>query len=243
MSEASRIVRVHQIALSSPPQKVSGFSDLTKRKAKDSEHLYQKATYRLWTREELRDMIAKEFDADVARTFDKLSTLSRKRDLARCCLLYTFGGLCFDGSIRLTNTWTIPEHCGIAAFCIQPTLASTWTNMHPGLLWSEPKRAEWSIAIKRMVEHCRARWSGLRESLPTGEVLLGRAFATVMARRKHNVDADDQWIGEIRDVAGRHGLRDLAFVAPDRVLVGVQMSGQFQKSLEVGRRVRFGFEY
>jgi mannosyltransferase OCH1-like enzyme len=188
--------------------------------SRDARRLYLNAKYKLWCGEELRDLIRDNFSREVLRAFDSLRPYSYKADLARLCLLHLFGGLYFDLAIQLTNVWDVPEHCGIAAFSPAPSEAVSWTAIQTDLLWSRPKRPEWSIAIERIIENCQTRFYGPNDQFPTGSPVLGRAFASAMISKGQTPEADDQWVGEVR-IISEGTYQNRAYVAPDRLLVGL----------------------
>jgi hypothetical protein len=189
--------------------------------SREAMRLYPHAKYNLWCGEELRDLIRDNFDQKVLWAFDSLRPFSYKADLARFCLLYLFGGLYFDLAIRLTNVWNVPEHCGIAAFSPASPAVAGWTAIQPDLLWSRPKRPEWSIAIERVIENCRTRCYGPNDQFPTASPVLGRAFASVMISKGQTLNADDQWVGEVRTIT-EGTYQNQAYVAPDLLLVGLR---------------------
>jgi hypothetical protein len=191
------------------------------RNAQEARRLYSHAKYNLWCGEELRDLIRANFDQNVLWAFDSLRPYSYKADLARFCLLHLFGGLYFDLTIRLPNVWNVPEQCGIAAFSPASPAAAGWTAIQTDLLWSRPKRPEWLIAIERVIENCRMRYYGPNDQFPTASPVLGRAFASVMISKGQTLEADDQWVGEVRTITERT-YQNRAYVAPDRLLVGLR---------------------
>jgi hypothetical protein len=191
------------------------------RNTREARYLYSHAKYNLWCEEELRDLIRSNFDSNVLWTFDCLH--SCKTNLARFCLLHLFGGLYFDPTVRLTNVWNVPEHCGIAAFSPALPVGTSWAAIGTDVLWSRPKRPEWSIAIEHVIESGRPRHCRLADQFFTPSLVLGRAFASVMISKGQTLEADDQWVGEVRTIT-RETYQNRAYVAPDWLLVGLRMN-------------------
>ena len=181
--------------------------------------LYPRTQYKLWLKDEVRAFLREAFDADVLSTFDTLKPYAFKADLARYCLLYAQGGLYVDLGIRLMKTWDVPEAFGFSAFKELNFTSISWAIVQNGLIWSRPGRRELEIAIKWIVENCRARYYGRGALYSTGPVLFGRAIVAAMAAHGQADEADDQWIGEYRWVTPDGAMKNDAYVAPDHTVV------------------------
>jgi hypothetical protein len=166
-------------------------------------------------------MIAEKFEPDVLQAFDLLRPYAYKADLARYCLLYIFGGLYVDLSIRPVNALKPPYGVGLATFRDYDFLSPSWTAITIGILWAVPGRQEFRIAIDYILDNCRTRYYGSNPLYPTGPVLLGRAMAAAMTAKRQQQDADDQWVGICRPITGGMAQQNITYIAPDYSLVGI----------------------
>lgn len=175
--------------------------------------------HKLWTGEEIRDFLRREFDQKLLRSFDRLRPYSYKCDLARLCILYRFGGLYADLGMRLIHRYEPPTGMGFAAFRSLSFLTPSWTTMSNGIFFAEPGRRELLIALESVVRNCLAGHYGAGPLHPTGPVLFGRAIAMAMLERTALDGVDDQWIGEVRFAPDGSGTTH--HVAPGGTLISI----------------------
>jgi len=190
-----KISQVHQILI------VDGFGQpaelpcaITQRIVQ-LKRLYSDGTYTLWTGNTLRAFIEVAFDRDVLWAFDCLKPYAYKSDLGRLCLLYAFGGLYSDIMLEHHATLRIPSRFGLTAFRQAWAFRPYTGSVSNSLLWSEPHRPEWQIAIEKIVAHCRTQFYGQDRLEPTGPWLLGRACAAAATDKWRAGLPDDQWMG------------------------------------------------
>jgi len=184
--------------------------------------LYPRARYHLWSGDEIRQFIFENFSSDVLEVYDDLVPFAYKADLARYCLLKTYGGMYVDLGIRLMNKWEIPIRKGVAAFKDVSFVTASWTTMQNGLLWSLPNRKEFIDAIDRIVKNHRNRYYGLNALYPTGPVLLGKVFARVMIEKGRKPEADDQHIGSCRCVTPDAEMLNVSYVSKEGRLIALR---------------------
>ena len=154
--------------------------------------------HRLWSGEDVRDLIKARFDNDVLKSFDLLLPYSYKCDLARLCVTYIHGGLYADLGMRLVRRFEPPTSMGFAGFRSLSFLTSSWTTVSNGIFLTRPGRAELLESIQAIVRNCRARNYDAGPLYPTGPVLFGRSIAAAMLRSIAAGGVDDQWMGEVR---------------------------------------------
>ncbi|MGI4983413.1 MAG: glycosyltransferase [Janthinobacterium lividum] len=199
-----RIAQLHQILIvDGYGMPVSLPADIARRMT-ELKALYPGAEHTLWTGDMLRDFIAHHFDRSVLGAFDSLKAYSCKCDLGRLCLLYVKGGLYGDIMLEHYKGWKIPDGYGFAAFRQPWTFRPYTGSVSTSLLWSRPARDELMIAIKTIVEHCRARFYGIDRIEPTGCWSLGRACAAAATDRWRGGWDDDQYMG-VHRAAGLDG--------------------------------------
>ena len=183
--------------------------------------LYPGADYRLWDGNALRGFIEDNFPGEVLAAFDLLRPYAYKADLGRYCLLYQFGGLYADLSMRAVAALSPPPEIGLVAFRDYDFLSPSWSAAAVGLIWAAPKRREFEIAIDYLVRNCRDKYYGKSPLYPTGPVLFGRALAAAMTEKRQLDSADDQWIGTSRPVTPDAGTKNICYVAPDNSLIAI----------------------
>ncbi|MCX5617629.1 hypothetical protein NQF86_02940 [Bombella sp. TMW 2.2543] len=184
--------------------------------------LYPHAMYKLWGGDDLRRFLKENFSSDVLDAFDTLKPYSYKCDLARYCLMYVYGGIYFDLAIRMEHEWRIPLQYGVAAFTEIYDGMDCWACVQTSLLWSLPKRREWYLAIRQIVENCQNKFYGPHDHYPTAGALLGHSFAAAMSEKGQEPEADDQFVGEVRYVTPDRTNQNVTYVSPLRDLVGMR---------------------
>jgi hypothetical protein len=220
------VEELHQILINDAYCLPSALPAVVEANAASLRSVYPNAKYRLWSGNDLRKMIAENFDPAVLNAFDILRPFSYKSDIARFCLLYVYGGLYSDLAMRVISPMKIPEGIGFAAFKALRFLSPRWTAMSTGFLWAKPNRPEMRLAIDFIIENCRLRYYGANSLYPTGPVLLGHAVAAAAARVSMAAAIDDQWIGELRRVVPESGTGCICYVSPDNSLIAISSKTQ-----------------
>ncbi|BAK84254.1 glycosyltransferase family 32 protein [Komagataeibacter medellinensis] len=222
MSDFHSIKYLHQVLIVDGLGMPQNIPTAVQKNIDAAKKIYPEAEHILWSGEALRDFIRSNFDGEVLAAFDLLVPYAYKCDLARFCLMYIYGGIYFDLSNKLLNYWQIPKHCGVAAFTEMYPGMESWTCVQTNLLWSLPRRPEWKYAIDGIVRNCKERFYGTHDHYPTAGALLGRSFAAAMADKGQSLEADDQFMGEVRYVTPERQPQNVTFIAPDRTLVCIR---------------------
>lgn len=216
------IARIHQIWLTDDHRSAATLPPTLEDNTAVLRTLHPDADYQLWNFASLREMISKNFEPKVIHAFDLLTPYSYKADLARFCLLHLYGGLYVDVAIRFIAALSVPRDAGVASFRDYEFVSCSWTTISTSIIWSVPQRREFEIAINYILENCQKKYYGSNPLYPTGPVVLGRALIAVMAERKQQDDADDQWIGLCRAITPDAPRKNIAYVTPDQAVVALR---------------------
>ncbi|HTV45597.1 MAG TPA: glycosyltransferase [Stellaceae bacterium] len=215
------IGQIHQVLINDTDSIPANLPPIIEENAASLRAVYPDAQYRLWSGNELREVIAENFEPAVLQTFDRLRPFAYKCDLARLCLLYLYGGLYADLAMRAISPLVVPDGIEFVAFKALRFLSPRWTAMSNGLIWAKPRRREMRLAIDFILENCQLGYYGANPLYPTGPVLFGHAVAAASARLSMAAAADDQWIGELRRIVPESGGSPICCVAPDNSLVAI----------------------
>ena len=213
MTSFNVIDHVFQILILSDgkiPEKLPDFIEKNKIKI---EEMYSNSTYKIWSGDEVRQVISENFSNDVLEAYDCLKPFAYKADLARYVLLYLYGGLYIDIGISLKKKWNIPQQYEVAACRDLPFVTPTWIAIQNGLLWARPKRKEFLNAINYIVLNCKNKYYGINPLYPTGPVLLGRAFISSFLEKKLGYECFDQYVGECRPITPDNDVKNLTYVS------------------------------
>lgn len=136
---------------------------------------YPEAEYRLYGNKELIDFLAENFPEPVLQAYKALTPYAFKADLARYCLLFTYGGLYSDLSYLHLRPIEIGTRSEMVVFRDIPGHPS-WAVSN-AVIYAEAKSPVMDRAIGRVVEHFQARYYGHASLEPTGPYMLGRVLA------------------------------------------------------------------
>lgn len=207
-----KIEFIHQVLITDSGRLPIKIPKFLKENIASVKKVYPKAKYKIWSSNEIRVFLKKNFSVEVLEAYDLLVPYSFKADLARFALLYVYGGLYVDLGVRTLRPWNIPLHNDIAAFRDVSFVSKSWGAIQTGLLWGLPKREEFSLAIDWIVENCRNLYYGANPLYPTGPVLLGRVFLKVMAMRGNDFTADNQYVGSCGCITPESSMINLTYV-------------------------------
>lgn len=177
---------------------------------------YPGARHHLLGGEEVRKFIRANFGGDVLKAHDQLKPYAYKADLARYCLMYTYGGLYVDVGICLYRPVEIPAGKSIAFFRDITSSSNTPWAVSNGLLHARPRREEFMLAIDLIVKNCRERHYGVNPLFPTGPALLGRVFALLYK-------PEDYVCGEVRYLPPDYSEKSVGFVEPGGRTVAMRL--------------------
>lgn len=216
------IKRIHQIIINDSGSLPDVLSDRVKDNFSSIKSIYPDASYHLWNGNQCREMIKNNFDCDVLEAFDGLVPYAYKADLARYCILYIYGGIYADISVKMQNVWKIPFQYKIAAFSQLYDNMDLWVNLMQSLIWSQPGRRELYLAISMIVKHFKNKFYGMHDHYVTGPALLGYCFAKTITEQSLDNRYDEQYVGKVRFINPEKDLHRTCYIAPDRTMVATR---------------------
>lgn len=145
------------------------------------------AKYHLLCTDEIHAFIKDAFGQEVLQAFDTLTPYAFKADLARLCYIYELGGVYLDLSIFLSALPDFNENNLIGIF--RDNYSGLPWGTQNGLIFAEPKRPEFKLAIEFIVKNVADKWYGANPLDPTGPNCVGRAFAQVNR-------TEEYWVGD-----------------------------------------------
>lgn len=204
--------KIHQIMIVNGGDIPPKFPELFEINSKEIRDLHRNIPYKMWSGNDVRELIESEFDHDVLNSYDSLIPYAYKCDLARLCVLYIEGGLYVDLGVKLLREFKIPQEIEFSTFrdLYQETNGFMMQN---GLIFSEKKRPELLYAIKWIVQNCKDHYYGLNSLYPTGPLQLGRAVAFVSATSGPG-GSPSQWIGECRPITPSESNKNMIYTDP-----------------------------
>ncbi|MFT8973744.1 glycosyltransferase [Zymomonas mobilis] len=213
MKKTHTINSVNQILILNENESITELPHLIKRNIKAVRETYKESNYKLWNNNEIKKLIKENFHDEILYAYDTLIPFSYKADLAKFVILYLFGGLYIDLGVQAAQEWIIPIKKGIAACRDVSFTSPSWSAIQTGLLWAQPKRREFEIAIQYIVNNCKLRYYGENPLYPTGPVVLGRAFIAALAEKGQDPTADDQYVGSCRSVTPDSTMLNVSYVS------------------------------
>ena len=146
--------------------------------------------HRLYNAPMLRDVLGREFGAEVLATFDALRPFAYQADLARYCLLFHHGGVYADLSYRFVQP-CLPEAERLTVFRDFPNSAP-W-DVSTGLIAAPAGHKALALAIEMVCANVRNRYYGSNPLCPTGPTLFGKALALGCEPAQILVGGEAQW--------------------------------------------------
>jgi len=172
-----KIQKLFQIAITAEPVRTEAWSAGFRMNVESFKNNYPEADYYLYQDSDLRKFLAEHFDADVLKTYHKLTPYAFKADLARYCLLYIHGGLYSDLSHLHITPIQPDETAGMAVF--RDIAGHPSWAVSNAVIYAEPGRKELKCAIDMIVNHAAMNYYGDSCLDVTGPYLFGRALAEV----------------------------------------------------------------
>ncbi len=160
--------------------------------------------YKLYTKNNLRDFIYKNFSEDVLWAYDSLNAYAYKACLGRYCILYIFGGWYFDIAIESIRRFDVPNSLDFLCFRDDQRHAKNSWAVCDGIFWSKPKNIILKLAIEKVVQNCKEKWYGRTPLCPAGPSLFGEAI--VEGNRGQNII-----FGDLKRVKLPFSQKDLPF--------------------------------
>lgn len=134
--------------------------------------------YALWTDEDIRKLLADNFDPKVLWAYNKLRPYAYRADLARYAILSIYGGWYVDVNLEAINTPPKEDEYDMIVFrdYNNTTRMAPW-QLANGLIYAKPGHPVFGILINKIVEHCEEEYYGRRTLSVTGPELFGWALA------------------------------------------------------------------
>lgn len=164
--------------------------------------------HHFYQNDELFSFLKENFGLDVLYAYEKLKPYAYKADLARYCLLYTYGGWYIDLTLSLQCHLTIDGSVRSLVFRdFQYASGNPWSCTN-GLIFFRNNDPVLLNAINRIVENCRINFYGKSPLCPTGPSLLGQCLAEMGS------DAS-RIFGEHVHLTPGYQKKNPAFILPD----------------------------
>ena len=176
------------------------------------------ATYELFNNEMIIDLLEKKFDHDVINAYNKLKPKAYKADLARYCIIYTFGGWYADITIKFLKM--INENIQNFEFLGFNDIGDNlrpFTLPYPiqsSLFYANKNSLILEKAIEIVIDNCKKNYYGITSTSPTGPGVLGRALAHYGLNEKHV-------IGHFMPLTPNHANQNRSYVLPDGTILAL----------------------
>lgn len=165
--------------------------------------------YKLYGDDDIRDLLASNFDGEVLVAYRSLVPYAYKSDLARFCILHEFDGWYIDIGLRLARiNVTIPEGVHLLAFRDILRYAGSSYACAGGVIYARPGHPAIAKAIELILENVKNRYYGVTPFCPTGPGLWGRAIAIVGTDHSYS-------FGDFMELTPDHPNKNKAMVLPD----------------------------
>jgi len=171
-------MKIHQILINDSCKLPRQLPDYAEMCVKSITDFYGTEEHHLYSGEEIEDIIKSNFDVDVYKAYQKLKPYAYKSDLARCCLLYLYGGLYIDLNIRFINPLDIDYLNQWKFFAFRDINTNSVRNwaVYNGIMFSKKKCNILSRSIDLIVDNCKKEYYGIQVTEPTGGIVLGKSI-------------------------------------------------------------------
>jgi mannosyltransferase OCH1-like enzyme len=167
--------RLFQVLITDESSQALETTHALERNIESLKSTYPKAEYQLYGDRELIDFLAENYPEPVLQAYRALTPYAFKADLARYCLLFTYGGLYSDLSYLHLRPIEIGPRREMVVFRDIPGHPS-WAVSN-AIIYAEARSPVMERAIGRVVEHFKARYYGYHSLEPTGPYMFGRILA------------------------------------------------------------------
>lgn len=167
--------RLFQIMITDSSTDVGAFTDSLLRNVESLKATYPGAEYRRFGNEEILDFLFDNHETSVLEAYRAMTPFAFKADLARYCLLHTYGGLYSDLSYLHLRPIEIDESCEMVVFRDIPG-HPPWAVSN-AIIYARPNSPILARAIERVVANHRAGFYGQASLEPTGPYMFGRVLA------------------------------------------------------------------
>ncbi len=172
---STRPQRLFQIMITDEEQPVAATTDTFARNVDSLRAVYPDAEYRRYGNRELVAFLADTYPAAVLDAYQALAPYAYKADLARYCLLHTYGGLYSDLSYLHLRPIEIDARHDMVVF--RDIAGHPSWAVSNAVIYAEAGNPVLERAIDRIVEHCNMRFYGHSSLEPTGPYMFGRVLA------------------------------------------------------------------
>ena len=218
--------RLFQVLITDNETGVVTFTEKLERNIGSLRATYPNAVYRRYVDEELLDFIADNYPNEVLQAYQGMRPNAFKADLARYCLLHTYGGLYSDLSYFHVRSIEIGD-ADMVVFRDIPGHPS-WATSN-AVIYAKPNSPVLYRAIERVVSHFKHGYYGIHPLEPTGPYMLGRVLAETQNWMSITF-GDSQW----QDTgAGRRIVK----VLPNEMVVAIRnktIDGQISELISGG---------
>jgi len=171
----TRPQRLFQIMITDGTQPSVATTDAFARNVDSFRSTYPGSEYQRYGNEELVAFLAEHYPEPVLQAYRALTPYAFKADLARYCLLHTYGGLYSDLSYLHLRPIEIGERCDMVVF--RDIAGHPSWAVSNAVIYAEADSPVLKRAIDRVVEHFNARFYGHSSLEPTGPYMFGRVLA------------------------------------------------------------------
>ena len=196
------------------------------------------STYKLFNNEMIIDLLKNRFDIDVLNAYNKLKPKAYKADLARYCIIYTFGGWYADITIKFikiinenNNNFEflgfIDAGGGLRPLTLPYAIQSS-------LFYANKNSLIMEKAIEIVIENCRTNYYGRTSTSPTGPGVLGRALAHYGFNENHVV-------GHFMPLTPNHENQNRSYVLPNGTILALHKDA-WMTNAKPGQINEFGIE-
>lgn len=167
--------RLFQILITDGPPADDAIKDSFTRNVESFKLTYKGAQYERYDNEAILDFLSANHPGDVLDAYRAITPYAFKADLARYCLLYTYGGLYSDLSYLHVRAIDVVAGCDMVVF---RDIAGhpSWATSN-AIIYAKPASPILERAINRVVANFKAGFYGHSPLEPTGPYMFGSVLA------------------------------------------------------------------
>lgn len=174
--------------------------------------------HHIYSHQELREWIEKEYGAAIRLAFDKLIPYAFKADLARYLLLYKLGGWYFDISVRVINGSAAADYVDFITFAEQPLYSKTSYACNNAIIYAKANSPILEDTINEVLKNIATENYGRNVLYPTGPACLGKFVAKYF-------DALYVYAGSFTDLTPAYPNKNRGFLLDDGTLFALHKNG------------------
>ncbi len=174
--------------------------------------------HHIYSHQELREWIEKEYGSTVRLAFDKLIPYAFKADLARYLLLYKLGGWYFDISVRVINGSAAADYVDFITFAEQPLYSKTSYACNNAIIYAKANSPILEETINEVLKNIATENYGRSVLYPTGPACLGKFVAKYF-------EALYVYAGTFTDLTPAYPNKNRGFLLDDGTLFALHKNG------------------